>query len=207
MARLPGALDHARELLNVNETPGPIDLFFVESRPQMEALIGGRATGFAQPSARAVFLMTNPGWRAFEKHEIMHVAAAQIWGRIAPGTDWLQEGLAQFADGYCAGFRNADIALELAARHGWIQFQDVLTRFRQQTDLRAYLQAASFVQYLHEQFGPAELRRLWVEGATLETPVRGQSLRSIEVRWRETVRTVASPSRDQMDRIEEIGCG
>ncbi|MFL5534751.1 MAG: hypothetical protein ACJ8AP_03520 [Gemmatimonadales bacterium] len=109
----------------------------------MRALTGVGATGFAQPSARAVFLVTNPEWRAFERHEIMHVVAGQTWGSTGPDSDWLQEGLAQAADGACAGYSNSEVALALAQRHGWIPLSSVIGAFRQQPDVRAYLQAAA----------------------------------------------------------------
>ena len=95
LARLPMALAHARKLIQSPPLVSRIDLFFIESRPQMAALTGFPATGFAQPVARAVFLVTNRDWRAFERHEIMHVVAGQSWGaqgRIRTGSrkDWLR---------------------------------------------------------------------------------------------------------------------
>ena len=207
LARLPQALEHAENLIGVEDTSGPIDLFFVENRPQMEQLVGGRATGFAQPSARAVFLMTNPEWRAFERHEIMHVVAVQSWGRALPGSDWLQEGLAQFADGSCAGYENSDIAVALAARHGWIPFNDVLTRFRQQSDLRAYLHAASFVKYLHQRYGASILKKLWTEGVSPGPQADGVPLEEVERSWRGNLVPARTPSAAELDRIEEHGCG
>jgi hypothetical protein len=129
MARLPVALAHAQNVIDDDQPlAGPIDLFFIESRSQMAELVGGPSNGFAQPSARTVFLVTHPGWRAFEKHEIMHVVAGERWGAAYPGNDWLIEGLAQSADGSCGRYRNSDVALALAARHGWIALDDVLSR-------------------------------------------------------------------------------
>jgi hypothetical protein len=206
LQRLPAALANARQLLSVQSTPTPIDLFFVESRPQMEALIGGRATGFAQPSARAVFIMTNPEWRGFERHEIMHVVAAQAMGPIAQGNDWLREGLAQFADGRCGAYTNGDVALALNRRHGWIPFEDVINRFRQLPDLRGYLQAAAFVQYLHERFGPAALQPVWSQAVGPDTRVAGVSLMQLEREWREGLRG-KRVTEEELSRIEEKGCG
>ncbi|MFL5530360.1 MAG: hypothetical protein ACJ8BC_00045 [Gemmatimonadales bacterium] len=143
LALLPKALAGARELIQAPALAGPVDLFFIESRSEMRALTGVGATGFAQPSARAVFLVTNPEWRAFERHEIMHVVAGQTWGSTGPDSDWLQEGLAQAADGACAGYSNSEVALALAQRHGWIPLSSVIGAFRQQPDVRAYLQAAA----------------------------------------------------------------
>jgi hypothetical protein len=207
LGRLPEALTHARRLLRVDSTATPIDLFFIETRPQMEALIGGRATGFAQPSARTVLLVTNPEWRAFERHEIMHVVAYQAWGRIAQGNDWLQEGLAQFADGRCGAYSNGDVALALSRRHGWIPFNDVVTRFRQLPDLRGYLQAAAFVQYLHERFGPAALQPLWSAGVTEDSLIAGQRLFDIERQWRDGLRMTRQVTEEDLRVIEDKGCG
>ena len=206
LQRLPDALANARQLLGVQSTPTPIDLFFIESRPQMEALIGGRATGFAQPSARAVFIMTNPDWRGFERHEIMHIVAAQAMGPIARGNDWLQEGLAQFADGKCGAYSNGDVALALSRRHGWIPFDDVTNRFRQLPDLRGYLQAAAFVQFLHQRFGPSALQPLWSQTIAPDSKIAGLTLYQLEREWRDGL-TGAPVSETELNRIEEKGCG
>jgi hypothetical protein len=207
LSRLTPAARHAERLLDAPPLRHPIDLFFVESREQMTALVGGRATGFAQSSARAVFLMTNPGWRAFERHEIMHVIAGQAWGPPGPNTDWLQEGLAQAADGHCGGYSNAGVLLALTTRHGWISLADVVTRFRSQPDLRAYLQAAVFADYLLQRFGAASLERLWGQGVTVETTMEGRVLAAIEHDWRAGIAGVAQPSREELSIIEPKGCG
>jgi hypothetical protein len=48
-----------------------MDVLFLETRFQMETLLGRRATGFAEPATGTVLLMTSPEWRAFERHEVM----------------------------------------------------------------------------------------------------------------------------------------
>lgn len=207
LALLPSAMAHARARIDAPQLTAPVDLFFIETRTQMTALIGGRATGFAQPSTRTVFLVTNPEWRAFERHEIMHVVAHQAWGPAAPGTDWLQEGLAQAADGRCAGHSNADVMLELTARHGWIPLDSMLTRFRAQPDLRAYLQAAAFVDYLLRRYGPASLAELWRTGARPDSRIHGISLAVHERRWRQQLRLGESVSSTTLKAVESDGCG
>jgi hypothetical protein len=207
LARLPFALDHARALLQTSAPTGPIDLFFVETRDEMAELIGGRATGFAHQAARAVFLMTNPSWRAFERHEIMHVVAWHAWGPPAANSAWLQEGLAQAADGQCGDHTNETVLRGLTARRGWIPVEDVLANFRDQPDLRAYLQAAAFVRYLLEAYGPAALSELWREGATPDTLLGDRSLATVEQQWRVRVAAGQLPSASQLADIEEMGCG
>jgi hypothetical protein len=207
LAQLRPALGHARSLISAPALDGPIDLFFIESRAQMIDLIGGSATGFAQPSTRTVLLVTNPEWRAFERHEIMHVVVRQAWGPPAPGTAWLQEGLAQAADGACAGYSNTDVLLALTRRHGWIPFDVVLTKFREQPDVRAYLQAAAFTDHLLRQYGPRPLESLWRRGARPDSLVRGDTLTVHERRWKEhlTPRQDVGPS--TLAIVESKGCG
>lgn len=207
LARIPAAVSHARALIDAPPLTGPIDLFFIETRAQMTALIGARATGLAQPSTRTVFLVTNPDWRAFERHEIMHVVAQHAWGPPAPGSDWLQEGLAQAAEGVCAGYSNADVMLALTTRHGWIPLDTMLTRFRAQPDLRAYLQAAAFAGYLLQHFGPGPLEELWRRGSRRDSLIRGRPLAFLERRWREELRTRHHVPATTLRAVESKGCG
>lgn len=205
--RLPAALEHALALIDAPALAGPIDLFFIEDRTQMTALMGGRATGFAEPSTRTVLLVTNPQWRAFERHEIMHVVAARTWGSPAPGTEWLQEGLAQAADEKCAGYSNADVLLALTRRHGWIPLEAMLTRFRDQPDLRAYLQAAAFVDHLLRTYGPRPLRGLWRRGASRDSVIDGRTIAAIEQEWRQHLRQGQQVDPNTLVTVESKGCG
>lgn len=207
LTRLPSALRHARTLLQTSAPSAPIDVFFVETRDQMSQLIGGRATGFAHQSARAVFLMTDTSWRAFERHEVMHIVAWHAWGPPAANSDWLQEGLAQAADGRCGNSSNDAVLRGLTERRGWIPLQDMLTNFRRQPDLRAYLQAAAFTGHLLRAFGPATLADLWRRGATPDSVLGTRTLAVVEKEWRERMIGGALPDPAELARIEEIGCG
>ena len=210
--RLPPALAHARALLGAplpgsQLPPIPIDVFFVESREQMRALTGSAVTGFAHSAAHAVFLVTNVEWRAFERHEVMHVVAAATWSPIGPRNAWLQEGLAQAADGSCAGYPNVDVAVALAARHGWIDLATLLGKFREQTDLRAYLQAAAFVDHLLRTVGHTGVRELWLAEVTPATRIAGRALSEWEVEWRTSLEMSPRVPSERLNAIESVGCG
>jgi len=204
--RVSAGLAADRALIDAPPLAGPVDVFFLASREQMAAITGHAVTGFAEMATRSVFLVTNPGWRAFERHEIMHVVAASAWGPPAAGTAWLQEGLAQAADGSCGEHPNAAVAAALAERHGWLPLDTMLGRFREQSDLRAYLQAAAFVAFLIKEVGSETLRSLWRQGATAESPVAGRALATWEREWRDSFGAPAI-ARDRLDRIEREGCG
>lgn len=207
LARLPSSLAHARTLLDTRAPAGPIDLFFVETRDDMAALVGGPANGFAHQAARAVFLVTNPAWRAFERHEVTHIVAFHAWGAAAANGDWLVEGLAQAADGRCGGYSNETILRRLAGQRGWIPLEDMLFDFRRQPDLRAYLQAAGFVQYLLAAAGPRAVEQLWRQGSRPETPVNGRPLRAHFADWRGRLEREPLVSVPELAGIEDVGCG
>lgn len=207
IAGLSAALADARSLIGAPPLSGPIDVFFIESREQMKALTGAPVTGFADTGAQAVFLVNNSTWRAFERHEIMHVVAARTWGVIGRANPWLQEGLAQAADGFCAGYTNLDMAIALARRHGWIDLDTMLTRFREQRDLRAYLQAASFVEFLLRHAGVAAVRDLWLTEPTANSVLGGRTLARWEEEWRVQAKPTSEVAAAQLNEIEASGCG
>lgn len=206
MRRLPGALTEAQAMIGTSAPDGPIDVFFVDSRSLMARLTGAGVTGFAHVLARAVFLVTNPDWRAFERHEIMHIVAGNAWGHFPTRNAWLIEGLAQAADGYCAGYPNEAMAAALAQRKEWIDLDTMLRRFREQSDLRAYLQSAAFTAYLLDQAGIPAIRALWQSEADTATVVGGRSLAEWDRRWRSGIAAPAVPGAT-VELVEEHGCG
>lgn len=208
IARVVAAKLHALSVLGAESFDQALDVLFVETRTQMEALIGARATGFADMEGRAVFLMTNPEWRAFERHEIMHVLARQLWGPPAEPSAWIQEGLAQFTDGRCAGYPNEQVLIALASDSGLTGLDTLVTRFRTLNDLTAYLQAASLVGYVYRTGGRDALRVLWSRGAAGARPSLPESLGELDAAWRRSLPArSASPTDEEVERIRQHGCG
>jgi len=175
VARVVAAEAADLSLLDRRAYDRTLDVFFVESRAQMDTLVGAPVTGFAQMDSAAVFLVTNHAWRSFERHEIMHVLATDAWGRPAPPADWVQEGLAQFADGRCGGYGIDEVAAGLMRPGGGVPLDTLTARFRQLDDLTAYLQAASLVGYIYGTFGLGAVERLWRQGAGALPSITGLS--------------------------------
>jgi hypothetical protein len=206
--RVLAARDTDLALLDGPAYDRTLDVFFVESRPQLQSLIGQRATGFAQLDSAAVFLVTNPEWRAFERHEIMHILATAAWGRPYPPGAWIQEGLAQFADGACGGYSNDAVAAGLLAKDGVTPLDTLVTHFRELNDLTSYLEAASLVGYLYHTYGLAAVRGLWQEGADSATTVLGRSLDAVEAQWRAWLPAAGQlPPAERLAEIRKKGCG
>lgn len=205
---LRDAQRHAFELLDLPRDTAEYQVFFLESRLQMETLLGRRATGFAEPSSGTVLLMTNREWRAFARHELMHVVVERNWGPAHPESDWLREGLAQFADGQCGRYGNEPVANGLAAVEGWIPLGRLIQDFRALPDLRAYLQAASLAGHLHRTYGVRGLRAMWQGGPRAFEQATGRSLQQLEQEWQGAMATLsARPGPEEIAVIRQRGCG
>jgi hypothetical protein len=208
VTRVKRAKEADLRLLGLASYPRTLDVFFVDSRTQMDTLVGAPVTGFAQMDSAAVFLVTNPGWRAFERHEIMHVLAVAAWGRPTPPGAWIQEGLAQFADGWCGGSRVDAVVAGLVREGGEIPFDNVFRRFRQLDDLTAYLEAASLVGFVTRRWGMSTVERIWQEGSARLPTIVGQSVDSLQTEWRNSLppdRQIPPPAR--LAEIRKKGCG
>ena len=208
VARLETARRHAFEILDRQPDNAPMDVFYLESRLQMETLLGRRPAGFAEPETGTVLLMTNPDWRVFDHHEVMHVVAERSWGPAHAGADWLREGLAQFADGHCGRHTNEQVANGLAAVDGWIPLTTLVQHFRTLPDLTAYLEAASLAGYLHRVYGVPALRAMWQGGPAEFERVSGRTLSQLEQEWRGAMATLsARPGPEEVAAIRKKGCG
>lgn len=208
MARLDSARVHAAMLLGESLGSSTIFVFWLETRLQMATLLGRPVSGFAEPASGTVLLVTNPEWRAFERHEVMHVIAEHSWGDADASADWLREGLAQFADGHCGGWTNEQVATGVAARFGWIPLDSLVSSFRTLPDLRAYLEAATVAGYLHRTYGTRGLRAMWSGGPRGFERETGVVLSRLEHDWQEAMASLsARPGPDEVTRILEHGCG
>lgn len=208
---LAAAAEAARRLdlayLGAREFGLPIDVFYLDSRAQMQALVGQPVTGFADRSARAVFLVVNRSWRAFDRHELMHVLSAHLWGPPADSADWLVEGLATFADGRCGGYPLDTLLAERARTGDLVPFDMVVARFRQLDDLTAYLQAGSMVGHLYRSHGRDAVRDLWENGVARAPEVLGRPVAKLEREWRAALAATPGLPPAVLERVWSYGCG
>lgn len=139
-----------------------LDLFYVDSRSDMEALTGTPVTGYAYFDAGAVVLVFNETWRAFERHELTHVVTLGTWP--GPAGDAISEGLATYVDGRCGGYDNGRVTRTILDTQNLIPLDALVADFRGWEDLAAYLQAASVIDFTVRQLGSEVIRTLWDRG-------------------------------------------
>lgn len=208
MARLVDAKAHDLTLLGERAFDPTMFVFFLEGRPEMERLLGFTATGFAEMRTASVFLVTNPEWRAFERHEVMHVLATRLWGAPAEPGAWIQEGLAQFADGRCGGYPLDPVVVGLAEDAGYVPIDTLITRFRELNDLTAYIQAASFVGYLYRTHGREVVRDVWRQGLEPAAAALDRTPAELMTAWKRSLPPATdAPPPGRVAAIRSHGCG
>lgn len=207
-ARLVDAKAHDLAILGEGSFDPEMFVFFLEGRPEMERLLGFSATGFAEMRTGSVFLVTNPEWRAFERHEVMHVLAARLWGAPAEPSAWIQEGLAQFADGRCGGYPLDPVVVGLAGGAGYVPIDTLITHFRELNDLTAYIQAASFIGFLYRTHGRAFVRDVWRRGLEPAAAALDRTPAQLLTAWERSLPPAREvPPLDKIEAIRSHGCG
>jgi len=174
-ARLKGL-----EILQEADFPDAIDIFYLQSRAEMQRAIGFSVKGFSDWRSRTVLIVVNEEIRAYHAHEIMHVLSSNLWGFPADSNHCFIEGLAVFADSPCLGYSLHEIAAYMEHQRLLIPMETLFPRFRQQGDVPSYMQAGSLVEYLIDSYGAEKFNRLWQEGIQQCDHILGISIERLE---------------------------
>jgi hypothetical protein len=184
-----------------------VDFFYVDSRAEMNRLVGLPVTGYAYFEERAVVLVYNAAWRPFERHELTHVVTLGTWPE--PAGPAVVEGLATYVDGYCGGYENGRVARSIQDSGAGVALVTLAGEFRLQDDLVAYLQAAALIEFAVERAGPGVIRPTWKRGLPALAQLLGiPSEDELELQFEDWLsRTYDPVPTDSWKVIREHGCG
>lgn len=193
-------------LLYESEYAHTIELFYVDSRQDMENLTGSPVTGFAYYHDNAVVLVFNEDWRAFERHELAHVVTLGTWP--TPAGPAVVEGLATYVDGECGGYENGRVARTMLDLGTLLQLETLTGDFRRQNDLIAYLQAASTIEFMVQRRGAEVIRLLWSRGMLAAPDLLELSVDAFELQFERWLTSTYDPiPTGAWDAIRSGGCG
>ncbi len=193
--------------LNARDYSGSVDLFYVDSRADMEHLVGLPVTGFAYPDEQAVVLVYNATWRSFERHELTHVVTLGTWPD--PAGPAVVEGLATYVDGFCGGYENGRVARAIHDAGTGVALETLAEEFRNLDDLVAYLQAASLIEFAVERNGQGAIPNLWESGLSALPELPGISIDGeFELQFASWLTRTYDPiPANSWKAIREYGCG
>jgi hypothetical protein len=206
--RVRAARTRALQLLGVEKYPTRLHIFFINSREEMRRLTGRGSTGWTDPESHVVLLVDAADWNAFERHEIMHAISLDLWGRAREPGEWLQEGVAAFAENRCGPYTGRQMAAGYLIARRIVGVPALIERFREHPDLVAYLGAGALAEFLHEHYGLKAVRVVWREGPAALPQVTGRPTSVLEREWHAWLGDTADPvPAAELRRLDAKGCG
>jgi len=202
------AIEEALQFLGEPEYTRVLNVFYVETRGEMEQLIGQPVSGYADWTGSGIFLVCNPEWRSFDTHEITHVLSMSLWDYPAPSSQWMIEGISIATDGWCREYSIDELAYDLLNRDELPGLETFFTNYQSFGEVRAGVYAASIIGYFQEIHGPEVVKKLWIGGSDELTKLLGFNAEQIETSWRSYLESkIQSEVEIDWETIDELGCG
>ena len=194
-------------LLDQPVAPG-LELFYVASRDEMEALTGARPKALSVPEAGFALFVFNDRVAAHHRHELTHVLAGHFWGSAARPARWVNEGLAQHAEGACGGMDLDVLASVLRERGPWVAPLDLVWAFGTHPQLPAQVLAASLVGYLVSEYGLDRFEALWRHGIERFDALYGSPFEEVSRAWERSLADQPAPDPNtDWSALTSSGCG
>jgi hypothetical protein len=202
------AVDEVAAFLDEPGYGEPLSVFYLGSREEMERIVGRPYSGFADWTAHGVFVVLNPGWRSFEKHEIAHVITMGVWGSPHDTSGWMIEGIAVSCDGWCREYTVDEVALHLLSAGRLPPLKEFVASHRSLGEIAGGIYAASVAAFIKDAYGAKALRRLWMTGCQDVSKLLGADLDEVEAAWKDYLGSaVRKDIQVDLRAIEERGCG
>ena len=202
------AIAEVLEFMDEPEYTRPLHVFYVGSRGEMEKLVGQPYTGFATWTASGIFLVCNPEWRSFDKHEITHVFTMGMWGSPDPSSRWMIEGVSIYNDGWCGEYSIDEIAAEFLSQNKLPPLDTLFTDYRELGEIKAGMYSGSFIGFLRETYGAYAVRGLWKDGTAQIEELLGQNIQQLEKSWKSYLLNKVGADVDvDLEKINDKGCG
>ncbi len=195
-------------LLNINSYDWGIYLLAVDSKEEMQQLMGYKIKGGAAKGHDLVFFVYNHNIRPQFKHEIFHLISYEVWGLT--NSRLLDEGGATYTDNNCF-YDNPMYAInayylqqkQLFPLDSLILSFDLQAR---KNDVIAYIQSAGIFKYLYEKYGVEKMKLLWESGFDKFDLIYGFSIEKLEKDWIHFISTIPIPKNFDIHKLDE-GCG
>ncbi len=199
------AFDNA--FAELEETPPgiPFWIIYVDSRADMQKIVGRPVGGWADGVARTAVNTVSTDGRSPDYHEVMHVAATVAWGVPSTPWAWINEGLATYASGDCAGAKIHPLSAALIDTGSAVSLNHLIYNFWEVDEISAYLQSASVVGYIRETYGVGAVRRIWQGGPEAISAAMGMEINQLESDWLRFV-SEQPPATEALKTIRVEGC-
>ncbi len=195
-------------VLSISAYKNGIYLLAVDSKEEMQKVMGYKIKGGAAKGHDLVFFVYNKTIRPQFKHEIFHLISYETWGPT--NYRLLDEGGATYCDNFCF-YDNPMFTINAYyfQQKKLFPFDSLIKNFDNQakkSDVIAYLQSAGIFKYLYEKYGVEKMKLLWTEGFEKFNAIYGFSLDQLETDWLNFIKTIPIPKDFDINKLKE-GCG
>jgi hypothetical protein len=195
-------------VLNIPSYNNGIYLLAVDSKEEMQKVMGYKIKGGAAKGHDLVFFVYNQNIRPQFKHEIFHLISYETWGLT--NCRLLDEGGATYTDNYCF-YDNPMYSINAyyLQQKKLFPLDSLVNSFDNQakiSDVIAYIQSAGIFKYLYEKYGVEKMKLLWAGGFENFKSIYGFSIGQLETDWLNFIKTVPIPKDFDINKLKE-GCG
>jgi hypothetical protein len=185
-----------------------IYLLAVDSKEEMQKVMGYKIKGGAAQGHDLVFFVYNDAIRPQFKHEVFHLISYETWGPTK--SRLLDEGGATYTDNYCH-YDNPMYSINAYYQREKKLFSldNLINDFDNQakkSDVIAYIQSAGVFKYLYEKYGVEKMKLLWSGGFEKFQSIYGFPVEQLEKDWLNFIKTIPVPNDFDITLLNE-GCG
>lgn len=199
------AVGRALEVLQEDGYPQAIRLFMLDSRDQMESLIGMHVKGISLFEDHGILMVYNQNVRPYLRHEVFHSVSIGLWGM--PDT-WVREGSAVFADGECLGYTLEQLGAYLVESGKAVDLPRLVDEFDRSADMITYLESAGLFRFIYQNYDIDRLKAFWQGGSGSAEETLGTTLEELQWAWEvELERLDPEISNVDWSDLLDRGCG
>lgn len=195
-------------VLNISSYDRGIYLLAVDSKEEMQQVMGYKIKGGAAVGNDLVFFVYNQHIRPQFKHELFHLISYETWRPTKYRI--LDEGGATYTDNFCF-YDNPMYSINAYYLQQKLLFplDSLIYNFDEQAkknDVIAYIQSAGIFKYLYEKYGVEKMKLLWNNGFENFNSIYGFTVKQLEKDWLNFIKTIPIPKDFDIKKLEE-GCG
>lgn len=195
-------------ILNISTYNNGIYLLAVDSKEEMQKVMGYKIKGGAAKGHDLVFFVYNQNIRPQFKHEIFHLISYETWGLT--NYRLLDEGGATYTDNFCF-YDNPMYTINAyyIKQKKLFPLDSLINSFDNQakkSDVIAYIQSAGIFKYLYGKYGVEKMKLLWVGGFENFKEIYGFTIEQLETDWLNFIKTIPVPKDFDINKLKD-GCG
>lgn len=171
------------ELIGYREFTNFTRITFVTTKEEMLLYSGVYVSGGYNPATRTIHMVVSnededPDLKIDNPpivHEVMHMISMTAWGSPPADLNWLNEGLATYAENNCSGYTVEEIYRYLMEENRLLTEEDLTRDFYRSDEMVGYHQSGCIAQFLISNYGIEKMKTLWTSGFSYFESIYGMT--------------------------------